>query len=61
MYTVKLNPDRSLARLKSRLIIKKYSQVYGMDYQHNFLPVTKLMSVRILISLIATHQWLFIN
>jgi len=29
---VKLNTDGSLARLKARLVVKEYSQVYVMDY-----------------------------
>ena len=33
VYTVKLNPDESLANLKARLVAKGFSQVYGMDYR----------------------------
>ena len=50
------NPDRSLARLKVRLVAKGYSQVYGMDY-HDTSLVPKMMYVQVLIYLPATHYW----
>ena len=58
MFIVKLDPDESLARLKARLVAKGYSKVCGMNYQDSS-PVAKLISVRILISLVVTHHWLF--
>ena len=54
MFTVKLDPDESLARL----VTKGYCKVCGMNYQDSS-PVAKLISVWILISLAVTHQWLF--
>jgi len=32
VYTVKLNPDGTLACLKARLLVKGYSKTYGVDY-----------------------------
>jgi len=57
VYSVKLNPDGSLARLKARLIAKSYSQVYGLDYVDTFFPVVKMTSVRINVSLAVTYHW----
>lgn len=37
---------------------KGYSQTHGVDYDGTFSPVTKLNSVRILISLAANMNWL---
>ena len=42
VYNVKLNLDRSLARLKAWLAAKEYSQVYGVDYQNMFSPIAKI-------------------
>ncbi|CAM8877197.1 unnamed protein product [Rhodiola kirilowii] len=57
VFTVKVNPDGSVAHLKARLVAKGYSQTYGIDYFDTFSPVAKLTSIRLLISLAASHHW----
>ena len=57
MYTLKLNSDGFLARLKACLVVKGYSQVFGFDYQDTFFSVAKLTSLQIFIFLAATCQW----
>ena len=54
---VHLNSDESLARLNAHLVAKRYSQVYGINYQDTFSLEVKLTSVRTLVSLDATHHW----
>ena len=49
MFTVKVNLDRSIARLKARLV------GYGVDYSDTFSPVAKLTSIHLFISLASTH------
>ena len=36
---------------------KGYAQTYGVDYSDTFSPVAKMTSVRLFISLAATHNW----
>ena len=57
VYTIKLNLDRSLARLKASLVAKRYLQVYKLNYVDTFSPVTKMIFVRILVSLTPTYHW----
>ena len=59
VFTVKVNPDGSVAQLKARLIAKGYAQTYGVNYSDSFSPVAKLTSIQLFISLAATHGWDF--
>ena len=54
---MKVNLDGSITRLKTRLVAKGYAQIYGVDYSDTFSPVAKLTSIRLFISLAATHGW----
>jgi len=57
VYVVKVNPDGSVACLKSCLVAKGYAQTYGVDYSDTFSPVAKLASVRLFMSIVATNDW----
>nr|GEV55611.1 retrovirus-related Pol polyprotein from transposon TNT 1-94 [Tanacetum cinerariifolium] len=57
VFSVKMNSDGSIARLKARLVAKVYAQTYGIDYFETFLPVAKIFSIRLFISLAATYDW----
>ena len=57
VFTIKMNPNGSVARLKARLVAKGYAQTYGLDYSETFSLVAKLTSVRLFISLAATYDW----
>ena len=57
MFTVKFNPDGSIARLKACLVVKGYAQTYEVDYSDTFSFVAKLTSIRLFISLVASYDW----
>ena len=56
VYTVKIGPDGRVDRLKARLVAKEYTKVYGSDYYDTFSPVTKIVYVHLLLSMVAMQS-----
>ena len=44
-------------RLKARLVVKGYTQIYGSDYHDTFSSVAKMASIRLLLSMVAMSSW----
>ena len=57
VFTVKHNNDSSIGRFKAWLVVKEYTQTYGVDYQETFASVDKMNYIRILLSLAANKNW----
>ena len=54
VYKTKRNLDGSV-RFKSRLVIRGFQQVEGIDYGDTYAPVSKLTTFRMLVSLAAQY------
>jgi len=57
IFTIKHKADRSIERLKARLVVKGFTQSYGIDYHETFAPIAKLNTIRILLSLVTNQDW----
>lgn len=57
VFKLKRNSDGSINKYKARLVAKGYVQQYGVDYEEVFAPVARIETIRLLISLAASHGW----
>ena len=57
VYTVKVEPDGQVDRLKARLVDNGYTQQYSSNYYDTFSPAIKIASVCLLLSMVAKRSW----
>ena len=57
VYTVKIGSHGEVNRLKARLVVKGYTQIYGFDYYNIFSPIAKMAFIHLLFSMAAMRSW----
>ena len=57
IFKIKYHASAEIERFKARLVAKGFNQREGLDYQENFTPVVKMVTVRIVLSLVAEEHW----
>ena len=57
VFKTKFNADGSINKHKTRLVVKWYSQIFGVDYSDTFAPVAKLDTIRLVRAIIAQKGW----
>lgn len=57
VFTMKYNSDGSIERYKARLVVKGFTQTYGINYSETFAPIAKFNTIRGLLSLVANLDW----
>ncbi|KAL4036708.1 hypothetical protein IC575_000273 [Cucumis melo] len=57
VYRTKLMSDGNVEKYKARLVVKGYKQEYGVDYEEIFAHVTRIETIRLILSLAAQNGW----
>ncbi|GKD99204.1 retrotransposon protein, putative, ty1-copia subclass, partial [Tanacetum coccineum] len=57
LFKKKTDMDGIVHVYKARLVAKGYTQLYGVDYEETFLPVSDIRAIRILISIAAFYDY----
>ena len=57
IFKVKKSPQGVIIKLKARLVVKRYSQRKGVDYDEIYSPVVRIETIRVLIALAALEDW----
>ena len=53
VFKVKKDPAGNIVKHKARLVVKRYAQLQGVDFDELFTPVARMETVRLLIALAA--------
>ncbi|KAL0560616.1 hypothetical protein IC582_001025 [Cucumis melo] len=57
VFSLKYKADGTLDRHKVRLVVKGFTQTYGIDYSETFSPIAKLNTVRVLLFVAVNKDW----
>ena len=57
VYRTKLNSDGSVNKHKARLVVKDYTQMFGVDFSETFALVPRLDTIRMLLALATQMGW----
>jgi len=53
VFRTKLNADSSINKYKARLVVKGYAQIFGVDCSNTFASVSRLDTIRLVLTIAA--------
>lgn len=56
MFKIKRNSDDTIKCYKARLVIRGFTQEYGIDYNETFSPVVQFTSIRTIVAIVAEKK-----
>ncbi|KAK8988278.1 hypothetical protein V6N11_065873 [Hibiscus sabdariffa] len=56
VFRKKLRPDGSIQKYKARLVVKRFTQKFGIDFFDTYSLVTKISMIRLLFALASIHK-----
>ena len=51
IFITKLNSDSSVNKYKARLVVKGYTQMFGVDFSETFVSVARMDTIKMLLAL----------
>jgi hypothetical protein len=56
VFKIKKHTDGSLDHLKTRVVVRGFTQQYGMDYMQTYISTVRMASIRLLLTIVALEN-----
>lgn len=57
IFKTKRDEKGEVSKYKARLVVRGYTQEYGVDYTEVFAPVARMETIRLVVAIAADHGW----
>ena len=57
VYKTKFTIDGRIEKYKAILVAKGFNQLEGIDYNETFAPISKMNTIRTILSIVASYKW----
>ena len=57
VFQLKKDAEGKVLKWKAQLVVRGFTQIYGVDYFETFAPVTRLASICLILAIAARNDW----